>query len=358
MSRVFLYTSLLLLLTSISFSTPIQFVDDDINNDNDNNLIDTDLDEYINNDDSSPNLFDNKLSDLSISAKTRGNSYSKVLTLVKSLQDGIDKEHTDLTRIFNAETKEHSERKKQLDEARQSVLGLKNSLQESQWKIGNLTDTLSIKGYEHTKVINTIDYHNKLLKKELATVEKFYSESNKYKNYKEFPEIKSQIDELKLAVQKETTDIIDIYSKLSNKIGNDLVTKNKELQIFKDQVKTFNTTLNSQTQNYNDLYTSFQKFVDNYTKSSKQYQEATNSYNEEKELLTQLASFLQQTDTQKCLKVSQENSNLNNQIKTLQEENKTLKNKLNSSGKHSNSKSSSSGKKVIPGKVVSQTKSK
>lgn len=319
MFRTFLCTSLLLLIASSALSAPINFTNED-----DDSLIDTDLDEYINNDD----VINNKISNLDINAKTRGNSYTKVLTFVKSLQDSIDKEHTDLTRIFNTETKEHTDRKKQLDNARLSVQDLQKSLQETKWKIGNLTNELNIKGNENSKVLNTIDYHNKLLKKELATVEKFYTESNKYKNYKEFPAIKQQIDELKNAVQKETNDIIDIYSKLSNKIGNDLITKNKELQIFTEQQKTFNTSLNTQTKSYNDLFNSFQKFVDNYNKSTKQYQEATTSYNEEKELLSQLAEFLQQTDTQKCLKISQDYNTLSSQMKLLQKENEILKSKL------------------------------
>jgi len=359
MFRVFLYTSLLLFLTSSSLSAPIQLNNDDLTNIDDINI--DNLDE-INNID----LLNNKLTELDVNSQIRSDSYKKVLTFVKSIQDSIDKEHTELTRIFNAQSKEHLDRKKELDTARLSVQNLHNSLQSTKWKIGNLTNLISNTDKEHSKLLNTLEYHNQLLKDELAVVDKFYIESDKYKKYPDYSNIKKEIDELKLAVKKETGDIINIYSKLSTKIGEDVKNKKKELDIFNEEAKTFNHSLTIQTGQYDNLFNSFQRFVDMYNKNIKQYNDATNDYNKEKELLTQLSLYLQRADPEKCLKLTQDynlkvkdNEDLVKQVKELQTENEILNNKINTLHKEINSavnKSKLVSSKVVPGKVVGQTK--
>jgi chromosome segregation ATPase len=360
MFRVFLYTSLLLLVASSAFSAPIQLnIDDD-----DDSLINTDLDEYINDDNNNEDLLNDKLSDLGVNVESRGNGYKKVLTFVKTLQDSIDKEHTDLTRIFNGQTQEHNERKKQLDQARNSVEGLRKSLQNTQWKIANLTNSLTKQDDETSKVQKTIHYHKQLLKEEIEGLNKFYVESDKYKNYKEFPEIKSQIDELKNSVQKEVTDVIDVYSKLHSKLNNNIATKKKELGIFKQQEKTFNASLNTQTTQYSNLFNSFQKFVDLYNTNKKQYNSAKDNYNDEKVLLAQLSGYLQQTNPEKCIQVTQDynskvksNEELTKQVKQLEEKNKSLTKQLDTLHKEIKTavnKSKSVDKNtVVPSKQVS-----
>lgn len=331
MVRTFLCTSLFLLLTTscVVFSAPIQLTDVDDSN-NDQSLIDNDLDEYINSDTEYSNTIDDKLSDLSISTQMRVDSYKKVLTFVKTLQDNIDKEHTDLTRIFGAETKEHNDRKKELNNVRLSVENLRRSLQNTQWKVGNLTNNITSTGNEHSKILDTIEFHNQVLKEELDNVNKFYVESNKYKNYKEFSEIKTQIDELKNAVHKETGDVIDIYSKLANRLSNNLISKKKKLLFLKEQEKIFNGSLTLEGNSYNNLFNSFQTFLNNYQKNTKQYKEATESYIEERELLQKLSNFLQNTNPEKCLKVQQDYNELLNSQNVKTKANEQLLNELNS----------------------------
>lgn len=348
MFRVFLYTSLLLFLTNVSYCKSIQ-------------LTDNDLDEYIY-DDSSDEI-DSSLMDLDINAQERGDSYKKVLSFVKTLQESIDKEHTDLTRIFSAETQEHNNRKKELDEARTSVEKLRSSLQNTQWKISNLTNSLNNSGDERSRILNTIEYHHNLLKEELETVNKFYVESNKYKNYKEFSDIKKQIDELKNSVHNETTDVINIYSNLSTRLSNDLLAKRRELQIFRDQEKMFNASLTSEDNSFSKLTSSFQNFVNNYHKNTKQYKDATESYIEERDLLQKLSNFLQKTNPEKCLKVKKNydellkshdvktkaNEQLLNQVDELKKEVDILNLKLNNCNNKQNSLQTNS-KKELPAK--------
>jgi len=368
MNRVFLYTSLLLLITCSGFSAPIQFIDDDLNDDDIS--LENDLDGYINNND---DILTSKLDDLGVKVESRSDSYKKVLTFIKSLQDSIDKEHKDLTNIFNGQTKEHNDRKRQLDEVKRSVKGLHTSLEQTQWKISNLTNVLSNKNDETSKVQKTINYHRQLLKEELEGINKFYIESDKYKKYKEFPEIKSQIDELKNSIHKEVNDVIAVYSKLGTKLTTNLTNQKKELEIFKQQEKTFNTSLNNESKQYGNLLQSFQKFVDLYNKNSKHYESAKKNYNEEKILLDQLSAYLQETNPEKCIQITQDYKDQSNKLKNLEHKNKELTTQIKTLHKEINnavnkSKSvnkqsgkitnNNSGKGITQDKSVSQTKSK
>jgi hypothetical protein len=226
----------------------------------------------------------------------RKESYNTLFSLITKLSSNVETERNEFSNFSKLEDKTSKDKKLEIDKKKLYVDNLVKSLNIANQHYGNLTNEKNNKLSEKIKILNSIKVQKIIIKQELDSVTKFYSESTKFKSYQEYTAINKEIDDLKFSIAKESSDIQKKYIDLLKKIKLDIKDKESKISIVKEDVRNINQNVVDSVKNYNETKKSFEDFLIKYNNNLKNRKVINNNFKNELNMLNNVLKFLKNTN--------------------------------------------------------------
>jgi hypothetical protein len=242
------------------------------------------------------------------SSSSRKPNYDSLLSLVDKLASSVKNEHAEFLKLSGLEDKTSKDKQLEIDNKKLSITNLKKNLEGANSKFTDLSKVKELKLSEKTKIEYSLKIQQKVIDRELASVQKFYNESTKFKTYQEYPSINKEIDDLRTSIAKESNEIQEKYRQLLKKTQTDLTGNEIKISVAKEDVKNINKDLVDANKNYDQIQKSFEEFLAKYNKNRKDRTTINKNFQEELGMLNNVLKLLKNTNPsqmKKALKCSE-----------------------------------------------------
>ncbi len=226
------------------------------------------------------------------SSSSRKPNYDNLLSLVDKLASSVKNEHTEFLKMSRLEDKTSKDKQLEIEKKKLSITNLKENLESANSKFTDLFKLKDLKLSEKNKIKNSLKIQQKVINEELASVQKFYNESNKFKTYNEYSSINKEIDDLRTSISKEANDIQEKYRKLLKKTKSDIANNNIKIFVAGEDVKNYNKDLIDANKNYDKIQKSFEEFLAKYNKNRKNRKNINKNFKEELKMLNNVLNLL------------------------------------------------------------------
>ena len=229
---------------------------------------------------------------MSVNIDTKGQSYNKILKYVDTMKQQVIKEQNEFNKIYNSQLTEHNEQKKQLQQSSLSLTNIKKEVDASLKRLDLLNKEKNNKLNEKNNIKKSLIYQKSVIKEELNNIERMYKEADKVKHYSDYKDIIKEINDLKMAIAKESKDITNKYILLLSKLKNTITTKTNEIGMTLNTQKKLNALYSNENNNHKRIIKSYEIFMNNYKKIIAKNKNIKNSFREELQLLDDVYKFL------------------------------------------------------------------
>jgi hypothetical protein len=260
------------------------------------------------------------------STSSRKPNYDSLISLVNKLTSSVQNEHTEFLKLSGLEDKTSKDKKLEIDNKKLSITNLKKNLENANNKFTSLYKEKDLKLSEKSKIENSLKIQQKIIDRELASVQKFYNESTKFKTYQEYPSINKEIDDLRTSIAKESNEIQEKYRQLLKKTKSDLSDNDIKISATTEDVKNINKDLSDANKNYDKIQKSFEEFLTKYNKNVKDRKIINKNFKEELEMLNNVLKLLKNinpSQMKKAIKCSELQTKYDDLLKSLKSEQKS-----------------------------------
>jgi hypothetical protein len=256
----------------------------------------------------------------SSSNSTRKPNYDNLISLVGKLESSVKNEHTEFLKLSGLEDKTSKDKQLEIDNKKLSITNLKKNLESANSKFTDFSKIRDLKLSEKTKIENSLKIQQQVIDGELASVQKFYNESTKFKTYQEFPSINKEIDDLRTSIAKESNEIQEKYRQLLKKTKTDITGNDIKISVAGEDVKNINKDLVDANKNYDQIQKSFEEFLVKYNKNVKDRTNINKNFKEELGMLNNVLNLLKNinpSQMKKALKCSELQAKYDDLLKSL-----------------------------------------
>ena len=232
----------------------------------------------------------------------RVQSYSKILKYVDTMKSQVLKDQVSFLKIYDSQRIEHKQEKNQLLQSSQSLNNIKKEVDLSLKRLDALNKDRNSKINEKENIAKSLLAQQKVIKEELFNIERMYKEADNVKHYPDYKDIIKEINDLKSASAKESTDVTDKYKLLLSKIQDNIASKNDEISMTGKTQKSLDALYSTENLKYSNLVKSYTLFMTNYKKIISKNKDISKSFKEELELLNDVYKFI--TSPNRCSKES------------------------------------------------------
>ena len=222
----------------------------------------------------------------------RAQSYSKILKYVDTMKSQVLKDQVSFLKIYDSQRIEHKQEKNQLLQSSQSLNNIKKEVDLSLKRLDALNKDRNSKINEKENIAKSLLAQQKVIKEELFNIERMYKEADNVKHYPDYKDIIKEINDLKSASAKESTDVTDKYKLLLSKIQDNIASKNDEISMTGKTQKSLDALYSTENLKYSNLVKSYTLFMTNYKKIISKNKDISKSFKEELELLNDVYKFI------------------------------------------------------------------
>ena len=229
---------------------------------------------------------------MTISIDTKRQSYDKILKYVDTMKQQVIIEQNEFIKVYNSQLTEHNEQKKRLQQSSLSLTNIKKEVDASLKRLDLLNKEKNNKLNEKNNIKKSLIYQKSVIKEELNNIERMYKEADKVKHYSDYKDIIKEINDLKMAIAKESKDITNKYILLLSKLKNTITTKTNEIGTIMNTQKKLNALYSNENNNHKRIIKSYEIFMNNYKKIIAKNKNIKKSFRTELQLLDDVYKFL------------------------------------------------------------------